>query len=275
MGKVQKRIFIGVIAFFMLLCIGFLLTPQISNWIYTMQSREVIEEYSNVVSAMDEDELDNYIEEAKSYNEYLYNGSLGDSDLVYEDMLNFNDSGQMGIVVIPKIGVNLPIYHSVDDDVLHEGAGHMPESSLPIGGVNTHSVISAHTAQPGRVFFDDLPKLEEGDIFYISVLGEKMYYKVINSEVVEPDDLSLLEIEDDKDLASLLTCYPYAVNTHRLIVTGERVLNNEVEVVEEEITPVETTNYGLIIGIVVGVIILAVLFIVIRKIRKKKPVNEE
>lgn len=275
MGKVQKRIFIGVIAFFMLLCIGFLLTPKISNWIYAMQSREVIEEYSNVVSAMDVDELDTYIEEAKSYNEYFYNGSLGDSDLVYEDMLNFNDSGQMGIVVIPKIGVNLPIYHSVDDDVLHEGAGHMPESSLPIGGINTHSVISAHTAQPGRVLFDDLPELEEGDTFYISVLGEKMYYKVINSEVVDPDDLSLLEIEDGKDLVSLLTCYPYAVNTHRLIVTGERVPNDEVEVVEKEITPVETTNYGLIIGIVVGVVVLVVLFIVIKKIRKKKLVSEE
>lgn len=269
MGKVKKKVLIGLIILFFVLSISFLLTPTIGNWIHQEKLKNTIETYSNVVSSLSAQDKESYLEEAKKYNLNLLNGTVDDYSLDYDDVLNFNDNGQIGTVSIPKINVNLPIFHGITDDVLSEGAGHMPETSFPVGGESTHSVISAHTAYPNKEFFDDLPKLEEGDTFCISVLGDTLVYEVKDIVVVDPDDVSPLEIERGKDLVSLLTCYPYAVNTHRIIVTGERIETNDtntpVEVEDKSINPLVA------IIILVGVTVLIVItFIIVRIIRKNK-----
>lgn len=267
MGKVKKKVLIGLAILFFVLSVSFLLTPTIGNWIHQEKLKRTIETYSNVVSALSNTDKEYYLDEAKEYNSRLANGTADDYPIEYNDILNFNDDGQMGTVFIPRIGVNLPIFHGVDDETLENGAGHMPETSFPVGGESTHSVISAHTAYPNKEFFDDLPELEEGDKFYINVLGDTLAYQVKEIVVVEPDDTSPLQIERGKDLVSLLTCYPYAVNTHRIIVTGERITTDDtstpVEIVEDKVfNPIIT------IIIVAGVCVSILIFV--KKIRKKE-----
>lgn len=272
MGKVKKRVLIGLSILFFVLTLSFLLTPTIGNWIHQEKLKSTIETYSNVVSSLSDQEKESYLEEAKEYNVNLTNSIINDYSIAYDDILNFNGNGQIGTVSIPKINVNLPIFHGVNDDVLSEGAGHMPETSFPIGGESTHSVISAHTAFPNKEFFDDLPKLEEGDTFYIGVLGDTLVYEVKNIVVVDPDDASPLEIERGKDLVSLLTCYPYAVNTHRIIVTGERIKMNDtntpVEVIDKKdisVNPLVTTV--IFVGVATLIVITS---IICKKIVKKR-----
>lgn len=129
----------------------------------------------------------------------------------------------MGFIEIPKIDVNLPVFHGVSDQVLYNGAGHMIGSSLPIGGNGTHAVLTGHTGIPDRKLFTDLTKLETGDEFFITVLGDKMAYQVDSIQVIEPDDISWFSIDPDKDQVTLITCTPYGINDHRLLVTGHRV----------------------------------------------------
>ncbi len=141
----------------------------------------------------------------------------------YEEVLNISGDGVMGYVEIPKINVYLPIYHGTGEDVLEKGAGHLEMTALPIGGENRHPVISAHRGLPSAELFTRLDEMETGDQFYIHVLDRTLAYEVDQIEVIEPEELSLLQPEEDKDLVTLLTCTPYAVNTHRLLVRGIRI----------------------------------------------------
>lgn len=269
MKKFKPILIFSVI--FLMIAVGFLLYPIVSNIINDMANESRVTNYSGIVSSLSKEDENSYLEDARKYNELLYDTDerdfREDKDSDYYDILDVNE-GIMCSVDIPKINVNLPVYHGIDDDVLDEGAGHMPGTSFPIGGENTHAVISAHTAYPGKSFFNDLTKLEVGDEFYINVLNQTLKYRVFEINIVDPDDISLLGIEEGKDYVSLLTCYPYAVNTHRLIVTGERVtMSSEDEVIiaseDNNIIP----RMIFVISIVVGV--LVIIFIVWFLIQKK------
>ena len=253
----------------MLVAVGAILYPTIANYISQAFTEYEIEEYSNQVSAMSDDEKKSLIDEAKVYNQKLVGlKNSGDKSAIdkatsnYNDILSINKKGQMGVIVIPSIDVNLPVYHGTEEKTLSYGAGHLRDTSFPVGGESTHAVISAHTAFPNRVFFDKIPELKKGEKFYLEVLGTKMAYKIVDINIVSPKDTSKLEIQEGKDLVSLITCYPYAVNTHRYIVTGERVFEDE-KTIDNAINNVSNNN--VIIWAIFSMILLIILIVIILK----------
>ena len=201
--------------------------PFISNKVAQRHASQVVKDYETNVEEMDEEKIDAMKEAAKKYNEQLSNvvsvddenenNEQGES---YADLLNIGES--LGYITIPKIDVNLPIYNGTSQDVLSKGVGHMEQSSYPLGGVSTHCVLTGHRGLPSAVLFTDLDKLEIGDEFYLHVLDEILAYKVDQIKVVEPNESGDLEIIDGKDYCTLVTCTPYAINSHRLLVRGER-----------------------------------------------------
>lgn len=201
--------------------------PFISNLVAQRHASQVVKDYETNVEEMDEEKIDAMKEAAKKYNEQLSNvvsvddenenNEQGES---YADLLNIGES--LGYITIPKIDVNLPIYNGTSQDVLSKGVGHMEQSSYPLGGESTHCVLTGHRGLPSAVLFTDLDKLEIGDEFYLHVLDEILAYKVDQIKVVEPNESGDLEIIDGKDYCTLVTCTPYAINSHRLLVRGER-----------------------------------------------------
>lgn len=201
--------------------------PFISNMVAQRHASQVVKDYETNVEEMDEEKIDAMKAAAKKYNEQLSNvvsvddenenNEQGES---YVDLLNIGES--LGYITIPKIDVNLPIYNGTSQDVLSKGVGHMEQSSYPLGGVSTHCVLTGHRGLPSAVLFTDLDKLEIGDEFYLHVLDEILAYKVDQIKVVEPNESGDLEIIDGKDYCTLVTCTPYAINSHRLLVRGER-----------------------------------------------------
>lgn len=201
--------------------------PFISNMVAQRHASQVVKDYETNVEETDEEKIDAMKEAAKKYNEQLSNvvsvddenenNEQGES---YADLLNIGES--LGYITIPKIDVNLPIYNGTSQDVLSKGVGHMEQSSYPLGGESTHCVLTGHRGLPSAVLFTDLDKLEIGDEFYLHVLDEILAYKVDQIKVVEPNESGDLEIIDGKDYCTLVTCTPYAINSHRLLVRGER-----------------------------------------------------
>lgn len=255
---------------------------------YKLNFKQLISSYEQTVSEKDaahEIDYDAELQKAEAYNEALLPSILPDSfavaaasdkeDQSYMDALNIAGDKMMGIVEIPKIDIKLPIYHTTDENVLKQAAGHLEGSSLPIGGKSTHAVISAHRGLPSASLFTDLDQLEEGDHFLIHVLNETLCYEVDKISVVKPEETSSLAVEEGKDLVTLLTCTPYGVNTERLLVRGHRVPYVEQEVADEK-TPLSGislhTNYLLwvIIGLVITTIFILMLYLKEKKLQKKK-----
>lgn len=267
-NRYKLPILLSIIVAIIALCL--LLYPTISNIVNTAYSEESIKTYSNNVDTLSKDEVDSYLLKAQQYNDSLAGIGIAPN---YEDVLNFGD-GVMGTINIPKININLPIYHGTSEDELQKGAIHNLNSSLPIGGENTHAVISAHTALPGKVYFDNLSELEKGDTFSITILNKKMTYEVTDINIVKPKETNdYLSIEDGEDLVTLVTCYPYAVNTHRLLVTGERIYVSTANMLQE--TAENSSTYFWLIIAVLGVVIITVLLIVFFKISRKKKCPSE
>ena len=207
------------------------LYPTISDWIAQKTSRVEIEQYNAVVSDMTDAQSAKMLEQTQEYNEKLSGSAITDpfSDTSsstdsndYDSLLDMSN-GIMAYIEIPSINVYLPIYHGTDSETLEKGAGHIQGTSLPVGGKGTHAVIAGHTGLPGKMLFTNLEQLQNGDTFIIHVLGKKLTYQVDQILVVEPDDTSALQIDSNKDYVTLLTCTPYGVNTHRLLVRGVRV----------------------------------------------------
>lgn len=212
---------------------GFLLLlyPLISNMVHQRQQSDAVASYDSAVSNRSEEEIQKILNQATEYNNMLFqsNGAIVDnmdtsilSDESYNSLLN-QANGIMGSIEIPKIDVDLPVYHGTEDNVLSVGVGHIQGTSLPVGGENTHCVLSGHRGLPGSSLFTRLDEMKEGDLFFLSVMGETLAYKVYDIQVVDPDNTEVLEITAGKDDVSLVTCTPYGLNTHRLVVTGERV----------------------------------------------------
>ncbi len=183
--------------------------------------------YSDTVSDMTDDQYKEIIDSARQYNkEHPLNWNVTASDIeAYNQELNFNQDGIMGYIEIPKIDVKLSIFHGTDEKVLQTSIGHLEGTSLPVGGLGTHSVLSGHRGLPSARLFSDLDKLREGDIFTLHILNETLTYQVDQIRVVEPTDLSTLVVNPEQDLVTLVTCTPYGINSHRLLVRGHRIEN--------------------------------------------------
>ena len=210
-----------------ILGLGLLAYPSVSDYWNSFHQSEAIMSYSDTVSDMTDDQYKEIIDSARQYNEeHPLNWNVTASDIeAYNQELNFNQDGIMGYIEIPKIDVKLSIFHGTDEKVLQTSIGHLEGTSLPVGGLGTHSVLSGHRGLPSARLFSDLDKLREGDIFTIHVLNETFTYQVDQIRVVEPTDLSTLIVDPKKDLLTLVTCTPYGVNTHRLLVRGHRIEN--------------------------------------------------
>ena len=221
----HKTVIFLTLGFLVGICI--LLYPAFSDfWNSKTQSR-AITDYESVLDNLDENEYSAIFERAHAYNKALYetNYPLMDYKNVpgYYDTLRITDNDMIGYLKIDRIGVELPIYHGTSDDVLNRGVGHLEGSSLPIGGENTHSIMSAHRGLPSSKLFTDLDRMEIGDNFQIIILDQVLTYQVDFIKVIEPTDVSDLQIIEGGDYCTLFTCTPYGINTHRLLVRGVRI----------------------------------------------------
>ena len=235
-----------------LLALGLTLYPVISNYVNQKYASQIYTAYQEVMEQVDDSDLLKAKELANEYNRALVPGATeaysqegllaAASD--YDSQLNLAGNGIMGYVEIPKISVNLPIYHGTENDSLERGIGHLLGSSLPVGGESTHTILSGHSGMASQKMFTDLEQLIIGDVFYLHVLDETLAYQVVEINTVLPYDTSLLGIAPGEDLCTLVTCTPYGVNTHRLLVRGSRIPYEEAELLAEEVAeeePVKST----------------------------------
>ena len=220
---------------FALVGLGIMLYPSFSDWWNSMHASKSISEYVQAIEQFDDSDLREMLAKASDFNKRKRAAmafEMSDEDYAeYESLLDISGTGIMGYISIPTINVNLPIYHGTGEEVLQIAAGHLAASSLPVGGEGTHSIISGHRGLPSAKLFTDLDKLVVGDTFVISILNEKLTYRVDQIKVVLPEDTSELQIESGKDYCTLVTCTPYGINTHRMLVRGHRVENEEEELV--------------------------------------------
>ena len=278
-----------VICIIFLAGLSLLLYPFVANQWNNYRQKQLISGYEQVVSDKEAAEGIDYDAErkkAEDYNEALLPCVLPDSfalaessgvDPVYMNTLNIAGDEMMGSVEIPKINIKIPIYHTTEEEVLNKGAGHLEGSSLPVGGANTHAVISAHRGLPSASLFTDLDQLKEGDHFLIHVLNETLCYEVDKISVVKPEDTTALAVEDGQDLVTLLTCTPYGVNTERLLVRGHRVPYVEEEVKEEKTVLSGSslhTNYLLWVFVGLSVTALFVFVLYLKETKLKRRANK-
>lgn len=258
-----------------LLALGMTLYPVISNYVNEKYASEIHTEYEEIIQQADNSALLKAKELAIAYNEAIIPGTsdeaysqsaLLEASVDYESQLNIAGNGTMGYVEIPKINVNLPIYHGTGNDSLERGVGHLLGSSLPVGGESTHAILTGHSGMATKKMFTDLEQLAIGDVFYLHVLDETLAYQVLEINVVLPHDTSLLGITPNKDYCTLVTCTPFGVNTHRLLVRGTRIPYEEAEeileqqpVIEE---PTSTWEVKYMDGIITGICIVLILLIV-------------
>ena len=279
MKKRASRIFIPIL---FLAGFSLLLYPFVANEWNNYRQKRLISDFDQVVAERElAGEIDYLAEQeaAEGYNQSLLPSILPDAfakaktaegDSTYMSCLNIAGNGVMGTVEIPKINIRLPIFHTTDEEVLETAAGHLEGSSLPVGGENTHAVISAHRGLPSAALFTDLDKLKETDHFLIHVLNDTLCYEVDQISVVKPEDTHALEVEEGQDLVTLLTCTPYGVNSHRMLVRGHRV-PYEKEALADEKIPLGNmslhTHY--FFRVIVGILLTAVLsFFLYRRERK-------
>lgn len=278
-----------VISIIFLAGLSLLLYPFVANQWNNYRQKQLISGYEQVVSEKEAAEGIDYDAErkkAEDYNEALLPCVLPDSfalaessgvDPVYMNTLNIAGDEMMGSVEIPKINIKIPIYHTTEEEVLNKGAGHLEGSSLPVGGANTHAVISAHRGLPSASLFTDLDQMKVGDHFLLHVLNETLCYEVDKISVVKPEDTSALAVEDGQDLVTLLTCTPYGVNTERLLVRGHRVPYVEEEVKEEKTALSGSslrTNYLLWVFVGLSVTALFIFVLYLKEIKLKRRANK-
>lgn len=212
--------------------LSILLYPIVSNWWNELRQSRAIMDYETAVSQISLADYEKMLSEAKKYNEMIAEEGMqwvmdDDQREHYNNILNVDGTGNMGYISIPKINVNLPLYHGVSEEVLLTSIGHIEGTSFPVGGETSHSVVSGHRGLPSSKLFSELDKLSEGDRWTVSILNETFTYQVDQIKVVEPDDLQFIQLEDGQDYMTLVTCTPYGINTHRLLIRGHRVENTD------------------------------------------------
>lgn len=272
----KKNNFITVLLVLILLAgVSLLLYPSLSNYWNSMHQTRTIASYAENVANLDNQRYDELWKAARKYNQSLAsekNGfQLSDSRRQqYEQLLDVTGTGIMGYIEIPEINVSLPIYHGTEDAILQVAVGHLEWSSLPVGGMSTHCVLSGHRGLPSAKLFTNLDKLQEGDTFVLRVLDEVLTYEVDQILIVEPQEINALQIEKGKDYCTLVTCTPYGINTHRLLVRGHRIENPEessIRVTADAIQ-IEPMLVAPIVAIPI-LLMLLILLLIPKKPRKK------
>lgn len=254
--------------------------PFISNYLSAKNSSYATDAYDKTVQGMSEESLAEFWREAEEYNENLTGSPVHDpfipgSGIVmpenYYHVLNVD--GVLGSLEIPKINVKLPIFHGTSDEVLQKSVGHLEGSTLPIGGKNRHSVITGHTGLVNAKIFTDLVELTKGDVFYIKILDQTLAYQVDQIKVIEPEETELLKVVEDQDYVTLLTCTPYGVNSHRLLVRGVRTDFDGKKQEQVKKTGLTKEQRLLVIAAVVTTVVMLLLIIGVTLYRKKKMTN--
>ena len=275
----SKKVKIPFIILFILLFLASLCAvvyPYLSNYLAQQRQAEIVLQYDAAVGTVQDADIRAALEAARAYNAALVNGQAeGITD--YDELLDLTGNGMMGIITIPSIGVELPIYHGTQS--LELGALHLQGTSLPVGGASSHCVISAHSGMSSEIMFTDLDRLAEGDVFFLKVYGETLAYEVDQILTVLPENVEPLMIVPGEDLCTLLTCTPYGVNTHRLLVRGHRIAYEPETAGAEAQTPVHVKQStwvqqyirGILcgVGIVVAAAVLIVIIILIRRRRRR------
>lgn len=256
----------------MLFAFCMLIYPPFSNKIANSDCSEVRAEYYETVSQTDAAVVNEITAAAQNYNLSLQSVRSGtktseSSKVDYDSLLNMNGNGIMGYIEIPDINVYLPIFHGTSDESLNNGVGHLIGSSLPIGGAGTHTVLTGHSGVVGKRLFSDLEQLKIGNVFYLHVLQETLAYKVTEIHTVEPNDTSLLSVKENKDRCTLITCTPFGVNTHRLLVQADRISSAEAKEISENndvgsTLTVSTWEKQYYSGLIFGGIILLFIFLI-------------
>ena len=269
-----------------LIAFSLILYPVVSNYVNQLHSTTIATDYEQEVSHLSENLENEMIEQAREYNKSLIGISsfidpfsdtegIQTEDDVYNNLLKIDDTKMMGYIDIPKIDIVLPIYHGTSESVLQSGVGHLKNTSLPVGGESSHAVLSGHRGLANAKIFTDLNKMEIGDVFYIKILHHTFAYQVDQILTVLPSETDALQIEKGKDYVTLVTCTPYAVNTHRLLVRGTRIPYEEAKKVDEEVGLHRTIPFYMII--LIGGIAAVVIIWIGTKIysRRKEKVREQ
>ena len=274
----KKHLSTVILILIFLAGVSLLLYPTVSDYWNSMHASAAVTSYAEQVSNLDEEKYDEMLSAAREYNRslpgrenpYLLSPAQKEQ---YESLLNLDGTGIMGYIEIPNINVSLPIYHGTEEETLERGVGHLIGSSLPIGGSSTHAILTGHSGLASQKMFSDLDKLEVGDTFYLEVLNEVLAYEVDQINTVLPHDTTYLGLEEGKDLCTLVTCTPFGVNTHRLLVRGHRIPytpentdNPTIELAETE-ESVDSTweqeyEKGVYLAIGIVALICLILFIV-------------
>lgn len=254
--------------------LSLLLYPTVSDYWNSIHASKAVADYSEEVNSLTEAQYDEILAAAKAYNQSLLSREDGFSLTAeqkeqYESLLDVGGVGIMGYIEIPNINLSLPIYHGIEDSVLQIGVGHLEWSSLPVGGESTHCVLSGHRGLPSAKLFTNLDQLAEGDTFVLRVLDEVLTYQVDQIRIVEPDDTDALQIEEGKDFCTLVTCTPYGLNTHRLLVRGHRI-ENQSQDESIRVTSDAIRIEPLIVAPVVALPILLILLLVLMVSGNKK-----
>lgn len=286
MSNKKRKMTIKDIIRLLVLVVAFavLLYPTVSSYVNEKNGSKVVSNYDAESVRLSNAEKEKMLEDARAYNkEMLSNIDLIDPfsqgekslDARYESLLNIDGSGMMGYIRIPKIKVEIPIYHGTSESVLQAGVGHFWGTSLPVGGESTHTVLTGHRGLPTKTLFTNMDKLVKGDVFYIKVLDETLAYKVDQILTVLPEETEALSIVPGQDYATLVTCTPYAINTHRLLVRGHRIPYEEAVKIEKNTsTGIELSFTTKVLIVTLGIIfiglIIAMLYSLYDKRRRKK-----
>lgn len=259
--------------------LSLLLYPSFSNWWNSFHQSRAITQYAETVAGMDTEEYEKILNAAKAYNEQIagrpFSLNMSESDLdVYNLLLNVGGSGIMGYIEIKSINCFLPIYHGTDESVLQIAIGHIPGTSLPVGGESTHCVLSGHRGLPSARLFTDIDKLVEGDTFTIRTLDETLTYEVDQILIVLPEEVSSLKVEEGKDLCTLVTCTPYGVNTHRLLVRGHRIATVDDSGIRVTADAIQIDPLMVAPAIGVPMILLLVLAVLLNPANRKRTKKE-
>ena len=275
MKKAKGKITTILLVLVLLVGLSLLLYPTFADWWNSQVQSRAIASYTEKVQNLDTDKYKELWESARNYNKSLLGRSneyllSEEQQSLYHQQLNVGGDGVMGIIEIPSINCTLPIYHGTSEDVLHTAIGHLEWTSLPTGGESTHAVVSGHRGLPSATLFTNLDQLIVGDLFVLHVLDEQLTYEVDQILIVEPDDTEALLIQEGKDLVTLVTCTPYGVNSHRMLVRGHRVANVEAAVAVR-ITADAVQIEPMLVAVLLAVpILLTMLIVVLVKDGRKK-----
>lgn len=271
----KKKSSIGFVILF-IVGLSLFLYPSLSDYWNSFHQSKAIASYAEFLTEVDDEVSERVLKEAYIYNEKIAtskrNWILSEAEKVeYSKLLDITGSGIMGYIEIPKISCALPIYHGTDEAVLQIAVGHIEGSSLPVGGSSTHCVLSGHRGLPSAKLFSDLDELKQGDTFMIRVIDETLTYEVDQIRIVDPDDLSNLGIEEGEDLFTLVTCTPYGINTHRLLVRGHRIATIDMDYIKvvADATQIEPITVAPALAIPMLIVLLIWLLIRYRKEKRR------